>query len=186
MISVTELRAGTTFEDEGQIFQVISYEHIKMGRGTANIKVKVKNLRTGSTVQRSFISGARVKDISLERKKTQYLYSDSADYYFMDSQTFEQFSLSKEKIEDQARFLKEGMDVSILTFGEEPLSLDLPLKMEFTVTEAGSEFRGDSVSNVYKDAVLENELKVKVPLFIKEGEKVRIDTRTGDYVERAK
>lgn len=186
MISVTDLRSGVTFEDQGQIYEVLSYEHIKMGRGSANIKVKIRNLRTGSTTEKSFISGARVQDITPEKRKVQYLYTDNLGCYLMDSQTFEQFNLDQGKVGDKAKFLKEGMEVSLLTFEGEPLSLDLPTKMEFKVAETDPGFRGDSVSNIYKDAVLENGFKIKVPLFIKTGELIRVDTRTGMYVERAK
>ena len=186
MIPATNLRTGVSFEDNGQIYLVISYEHIKMGRGSANIKVKVKNLRSGATVEKSFISGARVEEINLEKRKAQFLYSDDDGCHFMDSITFEQFSLGRQMLGDQAKFLKEGMEVSILSYGEEPLVVDLPLKMEFKIAEAGAGVRGDTVSNVYKDAILENGLKVKVPLFIKEGDKVLVDTRSGEYVERVK
>lgn len=186
MISATELRTGVAFEDQGQIYQVLSYEHIKMGRGSANIKVKVKNLRSSATTDKSFISGARVQEIDLEKRKTQYLYRDGQNYHFMDGTTFEQFSLSGQLIGEQVKFLKEGMDVFLLTFEGEPLSLDLPVKMEFKISETEPGFRGDSVSNIYKDAVLENGLKIKVPLFIKEGDKILVDTRSGEYVERAR
>jgi len=186
MIPVTDLRTGVTFADNSQIYQVLSYEHIKMGRGSANIKVKVKNLRSGSVTEKSFISGAKVEPINLEKRKVQYLYSDNQGGHFMDSQTFEQFRLGKEKLGGQAKFLKEGMEVSLLAFGGEHLWLDLPIKMDFKIAQTDPGFRGDSVSNIYKDAVLENGVKIKVPLFIKIGEMVRVDTRTGEYVERVR
>lgn len=186
MIPATNLRTGVSFEDNGQIYLVLSYEHIKMGRGSANIKVKVKNLRSGALTEKSFISGARVEEISLEKRKVQYLYFDKDSYHFMDSITFEQFSLGRQMLGDQAKFLKEGMEASILSYKEEPLAVDLPIKMEFKVAETGPGIRGDSVSNIYKDAVLENDLTVRVPLFIKAGDRVLVDTRTGEYVERVK
>ncbi|MDP3998224.1 MAG: elongation factor P [Patescibacteria group bacterium] len=186
MTPATNLRTGTSFEDGGQIYLVLSYEHIKMGRGSANIKVKVKNLRSGAMTEKSFISGARVEEIDLEKKKAQYLYADNEGFHFMENVTFEQFILGKELLGTQTKFLKDGMEVSVLSYGEEPLAVDLPLKMEFKVVEAGAGVRGDSVSNVYKDAILENGLKAKVPLFIKDGDKVLVDTRTGEYVERVK
>lgn len=186
MIPATNLRTGVSFEDNGQIYLVLSYEHIKMGRGSANIKVKVKNLRSGALTEKSFISGARVEEISLEKRKVQYLYLDKDSYHFMDSKTFEQFSLGRQMLGDQAKFLKEGMEVEILSYEEEPLAVDLPIKMEFKVAETGPGIRGDSVSNIYKDAVLENDLTVRVPLFIKAGDRILVDTRTGEYVERIK
>lgn len=186
MVSVTDLRNGSTFEDQGQIFQVLTYEHIKMGRGSATIRVKVKNLRTGSTTEKTFISGARVGEAPLQKVKAQYLYQDSEGFHFMDNQTFEQFTLSRQKVGDQAKFLKEGMEIAILLYEDEQLSLDLPLKMAFKVAETGPGVRGDSATNVYKDAILENGLKIKVPLFIKNGDSVVVDTRTGEYLERVK
>lgn len=186
MVSVTDLRNGSTFEDSGQIFQVLTYEHIKMGRGSATIRVKVKNLRTGSTTEKTFISGARVSEAPLQKVKAQYLYQDSEGFYFMDNLTFEQSVLSRQKVGDQAKFLKDGMETTILLYEDEPLSLDLPSKMALKITETGPGVRGDSATNVYKDAILENDLKVKVPLFIKNGDAIIVDTRTGLYVERVK
>lgn len=184
MISVTDLRSGTTFEDNGQIFQVLSYEHIKMGRGSGTIKVKIKNLRSGSTTEKSFITGAKVQDINLIKKKCQYLYCDGKDAYFMDSQTFEQFTVPTAQIKDQIQYLKEGMEISISFYADEPISLDLPIKMEFLVEDAGASIRGDSATNIFKDVTLDNGMKTRVPLFIRVGDKIRIDTRTNSYVER--
>lgn len=184
MISVTDLRTGTTFEENGQIFQVLSYEHIKMGRGSGTVKVKVKNLRTGSITERSFITGAKVSDVVLTKKKYQYLYKDSSNAFFMDSENFEQIQIALTKIAQEVDFLKEGMEISIHFYHDEPLSLDLPIKMEFTVSDTGAGIRGNSKTYIFKDAILDNEMRVKVPLFIKVGDKVRIDTRSGNYVER--
>lgn len=184
MISVTELRAGTTFSHQDQIYQVLSYEHIKMGRGSANVKVRAKNLRTGATVEKSFISGAEVEEINLTKKKVQFLYVEGQNFHFMDSQTFEQFELSANLLGPVAKFLKEGMEVTLLAYQEEPLALALPPKMKLKVKETGPGIRGDSATNIFKEAILENELKVKVPLFIKEGDTVVVDTRTGEYAER--
>lgn len=200
MISVTDLRAGAVFVDNNQLFKVLKYEHTKLGRGTATIKVKVKNLKTGSITEKSFISGARVEEASLTKKQTQYLYSETGswkleagnqnvklkNYVFMDPVTFEQFAISEEKISEEAKFLQEGMMVSMLFYGDEPLSLELPVKMDFKVIQADPGVKGNSATNIYKDAVLKNGLKIKVPLFVKEGDMVKVDTRTGEYVERAK
>lgn len=185
MISVTDLKSGTTFEEKGQIFQVQSYEHIKMGRGSANVKLKIKNLKTGSIIQKSFISSAKVNEANLTKKPCQYLYQDAKEAYFMDCQTFEQFAVPMPVIKDQIQYLREGMELPISFYDDEPLSVDLPIKVEFTVLEAGASIRGDSATNIFKDAILDNGMKAKVPLFIKVGDKVRIDTRTGTYVERA-
>jgi elongation factor P len=183
MITVTNLRAGACFIEGKDIFQVLSYEHVKLGRGTANIKVKVKNLRSGSTIERTFISGARVQEAILEKREAQFLYRTD-NFIFMDPLSFEQFELAEEKIGQAAPFLKEGMIIKILFYQEEPLATELPIKMEFTVSETDAGFRGNSATNIFKDALLENGLKVRVPLFVKIGDRVLIDTRTSEYVER--
>lgn len=183
MISVTDLRSGTVFEDQGQIYQVLSYEHIKMGRGSANIKVRVKNLRNGATTNKSFINGAKVKEIQLNKKNLQFLYKDDENAYFMSPLSFEQIPIPL-KIISNYEFLKEGEDFSVSFLDNEPLSLNLPPKMEFEVLETGPSLRGNSATNIYKDAVLENGQKIKVPLFVKTGDSVRIDTRTGTYSEK--
>lgn len=184
MISVTELRNGTIFEEQGQLFQVLSYEHIKMGRGSANIKVKVKNVRTGATTEKSFINGAKVSPVAVVKKDLQFLYKDETFAYFMNPDTFDQVQVPLKVLEGH-QYLKEGENFSISFLGDEPLSLNLLPKMEFKVAETGPSLRGNSATNLYKDAVLENGQKVRVPLFIKEGDAVRLDTRTGQYSEKA-
>ncbi|OGH23633.1 MAG: hypothetical protein A2958_02570 [Candidatus Levybacteria bacterium RIFCSPLOWO2_01_FULL_38_13] len=199
MISVTELRAGIVFEEKGQIYQVLSYEHIKMGRGSANIKVKVKNLLSGATINKSFISGARVNNIDLIKKDLQFLYKDPSARastelsrmssgqglaYFMDPGNFEQVSISLSKLSGH-EFLKEGDNFSLSFYNNEPLSLNLPSKIKFKVLETGPSVRGNTATNVFKDAILENGIKTKVPLFIKTGDSISIDTKTGAYTEKA-
>ncbi len=193
MISVTDLRSGATFTEDGQIFKVLKYEHTKMGRGTATIKVKIKNLKTGATTDKSFISGARVQETNLEKKEVQYLYSEDRrskvedrKYVFMDLRTFEQFTISGARISDEANFLQDGVNVQVMFWNGEPLSIELPIKMDFKVVVCDPGVKGNSATNIYKDATLENGLRLKVPLFIQEGQAVRIDTRTGEYVERVR
>lgn len=183
MISVTELRNGTVFEDQGQIFQTLSYQHIKMGRGSANIKVKVKNLKTGATTEKSFINGAKVKPVPVLKKDLQYLYKDGESAFFMDPASFEQIEVSLDKL-DGHELLKEGVFFSLSFLQGEPLTLNLPPKMDLKIAETEPGIRGNSATNIYKDAVLENGIKVKVPLFIKIGDKVRVDTRTREYTEK--
>ncbi|MCL6096097.1 MAG: elongation factor P [Patescibacteria group bacterium] len=185
MISVTDLRAGTIFEDNGSIYQVLSYEHVKMGRGSANIKVKVKNIRSGATTDKSFINGARVNDLQVLKKNLQYLYRDESNAYLMNPSTFEQVAIPLKLIDYEKAYLKEGHTFSISFLGDEPLSLTLPPKMEFEVTETAPGVKGNSATNVFKDAVLENGLKTKVPLFVNIGHRIRVDTRTGAYSEKA-
>ena len=185
MIGVTELRAGTIFEDQGNIFQVLSYEHIKMGRGSANIKVKVKNIRSGSTTDKSFINGAKVNELQVIKKDLQYLYKDDSNAYFMNPSTFEQINVPLKLIVYEKDYLKEGQNFSISFLSDEPLSINLPPKMDFEVTETAPGVKGNSATNVFKDAVLENGLTTKVPPFVNTGDKIRVDTRTGAYSEKA-
>lgn len=185
MISVTELRAGTIFEEDGNLLQVLSYEHIKMGRGSANIKVKVKNVRSGSTTEKSFINGARVKDVQVFKRDLQYLYKDTENVYFMNPTTFEQISIPLTIVGNDVFYLKEGESANISFLGEEALSVNFTPKMVFTVVETAPGVKGNSATNVFKDATLENGQIVKVPLFIKIGDKVKVDTRTGAYSEKA-
>jgi len=186
MISVTELRAGKTFEADGEPFVVLKYEHIKMGRGSANIRVRVRNLRNGAILEKTFISGAKVAEILTTKRKLQYLYQNGGNFYFMDPKTFEQFEISSDFVSEEAPFLREETLVDVLFWDDKPLGIELPPKMEFTVEETGPGVRGDSATNIFKEAVLDNGLKVKVPLFINKGEKVLVDTRTREYVERVK
>lgn len=184
MIPVNDLKNGTIFEMQGQIFQVLSYEHIKMGRGSANIKVKVKNLKTGSITEKGFINGAKVNSVNVSKKELQFLYKDSDDAYFMDPVSFEQVAVSLKKVPEH-QFLKEGENFTVIFLDNESLSVGFPPKMEFKVSETGPSLKGNSATNIYKDAVLENGVRTKVPLFIKVGDSIRIDTRTGAYTEKA-
>ena len=186
MISVTDLRAGVVFEDEGGYFLVLSYEHVKMGRGSGNIRVKVHNLSSGANLEKSFITGARDEDVVLDRKKTQYLYRDNGKFHLMDIKTYEQFTVDEKMIGQMDRFLKEGMELALFMVDEVPLYIELPKMIEYKVVQTGGVDRGNTVGASYKDALLENNLTVKVPLFIKTGEVIRVDTRSGEYVERAK
>lgn len=186
MVNVTELRNGAVFTEDNQLLQVITYEHIKMGRGSGTIKLKVRNLKTGSVTEKSFITGARVNEASLEKKKTQFLYKDADNYYFMDSGTFEQFPLASQVVADEAKFLREGLEVVLLISDDQALGLELPNSIIYEVADTGPGEKGNSVSNIYKDATLDNGMQVKVPMFMKNGDKVKIDTRSGQYVERIK
>jgi len=186
MISVNELGAGVVFNERGEYFLVLSYEHIKMGRGSGNIKVKVKNLSTGSTVEKSYITGARVQDASLERKRVQYLYQDSGGAHVMDMENFEQFVVDRKLVEDVIKFFKEGMELNLISAESKLLYVEISKILDYKVVQTGGSARGNTVGASYKDATLENGLTVKVPLFIKNGEIIRVDTRSGDYVERAK
>lgn len=186
MINATDLRNGIVIKEGKELLQVISYEHIKMGRGSGNIKVKVKNLRSGSITEKGFITGARVEDAQVEKRKAQYLYRDGDSFNFMDPQSFEQFSLNGQLLGDDTKYLKDNMEVTLIIAEGEALSMELPNSLIYEIKETGPEEKGNTVSNVYKEAVLDNDLIVKVPMFMKVGDRVKIDTRTGQYVERVK
>lgn len=184
MLSVTDLKSGVIFEDEGRILQVLTYEHIKMGRGSANIKVRVRDLKSGTIINKSFINGARVSEVSILKKELQFLYKDEDFAHFMDPNSFEQVAIPLGKLSSH-EFLKEGENFSISFHDDEPLSLNLPPKIKLKVAETGPSVKGNTVSNVFKDAILQNGIKTKVPLFIKIGDTISVDTRTGQYTEKA-
>lgn len=184
MIPVTELRAGKCFKIDSVPFQVLEYKHTKIGRGTANIKLKIKNLKTGAVTEKTFISGAKVEPIETELKMLQYLYRDGNNFYFMDPRTFEQFRLSLKMLAGKEKFLKEEEEVKVLFWEQQPLAIELPTKMIFEVVQTSPGIKGNSVTASFKPATLDNGFVVRVPLFINAGDKVKIDTRTGEYVER--
>jgi elongation factor P len=186
MINVNDLRNGAVFKEDGALWQVVNFEHIKTGRGSGNIKVKVKNLKTGSLTEKSFITGARVEEAGVEKKKVQFLYFDGSNYNFMDPVSFEQFPLAASILGDQAKYLKDNMEVILIVSDTESLGLELPNSLIYQIKETGSGERGNTVSNVFKPAILDNELEVKVPMFMKVGDRVKIDTRSGEYIERVK
>ena len=184
MIGVQELKKGTTFEYEGSIYKVLDYEHIKMARGGATIKVKARDLRTGTIRNASFNSGKSVQDISLDHATVQYLYHEEHLYHFMDLETYEQPVLNAELLGSAVYYLVPEMTLKILSFEGEAIDIELPttVDMEVTYTEPG--FAGNTSTGVTKEAVFETDLKVQVPLFIEIGDMIRIDTRTDSYVTR--
>lgn len=184
MISVTDLRSGTTYREAGDLLQVLSYEHIKMGRGSANIKVKVKNLKTGSIIEKGYTNGANVEDINLTNQEMQFLYKDSESASFMDPRTFEQKDIPLSNI-DGKEFLVEGNNYTIQFFENDALGIILPPKVTLKVAETDPGVKGNSASNVYKDATLENGISVRVPLFINVGDSIVVDTRDKSYTKRA-
>ncbi|MDO8599807.1 MAG: elongation factor P [bacterium] len=185
MINSTDLRNGTTFLSDGAPYIVLKYTFVKMGRGSATVKVKAKNLITGSITDKSFTSNNVVEDVRTTKRKLQYLYKDAETAFFMDPRSYDQIEMPLKVLGDQASFMKEGGEVDVLFWDEGPLSVDLPPSVTLTITEADPGVKGNSASNMYKQATLENGLSVRVPLFINRGERVRVDTRTGEYIERA-
>ncbi len=184
MVSVNELRNGATFEEDGNIYKVLNFEHIKMGRGSANIKVKVQNLRSGSTTEKGYTNGAVVQDINLIKKDYQFLYKDVESAYFMDPISFDQKNIPVKSLFG-TEYLKEGETVSLQFYGDEALDLILPPKITLKVADTAPGVRGNSASNMYKDATLENGVTTRVPLFINVGDSIIVDTRDGSYTKRA-
>ncbi len=185
MINATDLKGGTTFLHNNQPFRVIKYNLVKMGRGGATVKVSARNLETGSVNEFGFSSNIKIESVSTLKKQLQYLFNDGVTATFMDPKSFEQTEISVEILKSELPYIKEGENVDVLFWGEKALSVDIQPKVTLAVNETDPGVKGNSVSNLYKPAKLENGLSLKVPLFIKIGDKIRVDTRTGDYVERA-
>ena len=184
MIDVNQLRKGVTFELDGELWKVLEYQHHKPGRGNAIIRTKLRNLRTGATLDRNFLSGDRVQDIRLDHQSVQYLYNDGHLYFFMDTETFEQPALSAEVLGDAVKYLKEGVVIGLSTYEGEPLDVELPIMLYMEVVETEPAVRGDTATGATKMAMVETGLQVQVPLFVKEGDAIRVDTRTGEYLTR--
>ena len=186
MMVVQDLRNGVAFLMDGAPYMCLKYEHVKMGRGSATIRIKAKNLLTGATTEKSFINSAKVEDINTLRRPMQYLYRDGKDCVFMDPKSYEQVNIPESVTAEEGKYLQEGTQVNVMFWDERPLWIELPPKMEFTIKETDPGVKGKSVSNLYKDAVLENGIRTRVPLFINEGDRVLVDTRDGSYAERVK
>jgi len=184
MIDVNELRKGVTFTMDSQLYKVLEYQHHKPGRGKATIRTTLRNLRTGATIQHRFISGDRVEDIRVERRGVQYLYTDGDLYHFMDTKTYNQTALSASVLGDQVRYLKEGLELVLATYEEEPLDVELPTTVALEVVEAEMAVAGDTATGAMKKVTLETGLDVQVPLFVEQGDMIRVDTRTGEYITR--
>jgi elongation factor P len=184
MIDVNDLRKGVTLELEGNLFKVIEYSHHKPGRGNATIKIKARNLRTGSNLEKTFISGSQVQDARLDFHSVQYLYTDGDTYYFMDQETFEQPGISKDVLGDSVDFLLEGMICKLTFYNSEPLDVELPLTVDLKVVHAEVSVRGDTATGVTKKVKVETGAEVQCPNFVKEGDTIRVDTRDGSYVTR--
>ena len=185
MINVNDIKNGMTVEDEGNNFQVVDFQHVKPGKGAAFVKMKLRNLRTGAIIEKTFNSSVKLAKANIQRKPMQYLYQAGDNYSFMDMNTYEQVELSETQIGDALKFLKENLEVDIVFFGEEIIGLNLPEKIDYVITETENAVKGNTSSGAQKDATLENGLVVKVPLFITEGESIKISTSDGKYVSRS-
>ncbi|HLR72123.1 MAG TPA: elongation factor P [Pseudogracilibacillus sp.] len=185
MISVNDFKTGLTIEVDNDILQVIEFQHVKPGKGAAFVRSKLRNLRNGNIQEKTFRAGERVARAHIEHRKMQYLYASGDTHAFMDTETYEQIELQTSQIEEELQFMKENIEVSILTYEGEILGIDLPKNVELVVTETEPGLKGDTVSGGSKSATLETGLVVQVPLFINQGETLVISTDEGKYVSRA-
>ncbi|AGA58113.1 MAG: elongation factor P [Thermobacillus sp.] len=185
MISVNDFRTGLTIEVDGEIFSVLEFQHVKPGKGAAFVRSKLKNLRNGNIVEKTFRAGENVNRAQIENREVQYLYNSGNEYTFMDNETFDQFTLDKKQLEWEINFLKENMNVHIVSYQGEIIGINLPNSVELKVVETEPGIRGNTATGATKNAKLETGLNVQVPLFINEGDVLLIDTREGKYISRA-
>jgi elongation factor P len=185
MIQANDLRPGTVFELDGDLFEVLTYHHQKLGRGGATVKTKLKNLRTGSTIDRTFASNDRLEEVRLESREVQFLYRDGDLFYFMDTETYEQPVLPGDALGDAVNYLKENMTLQLAMHEGDAIRIELPTTVDLEVVKTPPAFKGDTASGSTKKATLETGIVVDVPFFIEQGDIVRVDTRTNAYVTRA-
>ena len=186
MAEVQTLRKGNIYEEDGQLWRVLEFQHIKVARGGATIRLKLRNVRTESTVEKTYSNGTRVNDVELDKADVQYLYNDGQFYHFMNTETFEQLALGPDVMEDVKDFLLENEIISLESFDGEPLSLKLPTAVDLRVVWAEAAIAGDTANSPTKQVELETGLRVQVPMFVQEGDVIRVDTRDGSYVTRVK
>lgn len=184
MIDVNDLRKGVTFELDGSLFKVLEYSHHKPGRGNATIRTKIRDLRTGTVIEKTFTSGDRVRDVRLEYHQVQYLYNDGDLFHFMDLETYEQPVLNRSMLGEAVDYLTDSLEVKLTYYGTEPLDVELPTAVDMQVVEAEMAVKGDTATGATKTVVTETGLKVQVPLFVDTGNKIRVDTRSGAYLTR--
>lgn len=185
MISAGDFRNGTTFELDGNVVSIVEFQHVKPGKGAAFVRTKVKNVITGAVTEKTFNPSDKYQEAFIERREMQYLYNDGDLYYFMDNETYEQIPINSSVLGDNFKFVKENMACKVLSYKGSVFGVEPPLFVELLVTDTEAGFKGDTATNATKPAVLETGAEIKVPLFIEEGNKIKIDTRTGEYLERA-
>ena len=184
MISTSDLRKGVAIELDGELWQILDYHHIKMGRGSAQVRIKLRNIKRGQTVERSFQAGEKWPRAQMDHRQIQFLYKDGSDYYFMETESYEQFSLTAEQLDDAVNYLKDSMLLERTSYEGETIGVELPVTVDLKVVETEPGFAGDTQTGARKAAKLETGLSIQVPIFVNEGDTVRIDTRTGEYQTR--
>jgi elongation factor P len=185
MIDTGDLRKGLTIEIDGTLYNIVDWEHNKTGRGGAKVRLKLRDVRAGHIIEQTYDSGAKFQRARVEREPAQYLYSDGDIYYFMNRETFDQIAINKDRLGDAANYLRENDECSVLTYGDEAISVELPAAVVLEVTETEPGLRGDTAQGGTKPARMETGLSVNVPLFVNTGDKIKVDTRSGAYLERA-
>ena len=184
MISTGELRKGVVIELDGELWQILDYHHIKMGRGSAQVRITLRNIKRGQTIERSFQAGTKWPRASMEKRPVQFLYRDGADFHFMDTDTYDQFSLSSAQLGDTVHYLKDGMTLDRTSYQGETIGVELPVTVDMKVADTEPGFAGDTQTGARKPATTETGLVVTVPIFVETGDTIRIDTRTGEYQTR--
>ena len=184
-ITTNDLRNGMTLELDDGLFQVIDFQHVKPGKGHAFVRTSLRNVRAGGTVERTFRAGEKVERATIDKREMQFLYRDGDDYVFMDNESYDQISVPPDVLGDAVNYVVDGSVAVLLMFGSEIVSIDLPAAVELVIAQTEPGLQGDRVSGATKPATLETGLVVHVPLFVEQGERVKIDTRTGDYLSRA-
>lgn len=183
-MTTSDFKKGLAIRYNGETYVLVGYQFVNPGKGSAFTRAKIKNVKSGKVVEVTFKSGENIEEANMEYKKCQYMYTDGTDYFFMDNVNYEQFSMSGEIVGDQGQYMMDGGEVTIVFVDNLPVSIQLPPKMDFTVKEAPPGERGDTATGATKQVVIETGAKVNAPLFIKEGDKIRVNTETGEYVER--
>ena len=184
MISTGDLRKGAVIELDGELWQILDYHHIKMGRGSAQVRITLRNVKRGQTVERSFPAGTKWPRASMEKRPVQFLYRDGDDFHFMQNDTYDQFVLTAAQLDDAVNYLKDGMTLDRTSYQGETIGVELPINVELQVTETEPGFAGDTQSGARKPATTETGLVVQVPIFVEQGDTIRVDTRTGEYQTR--
>ncbi len=184
MISAGDFRNGITFEMEGNVYQIVEFQHVKPGKGAAFVRTKLKNVINGAVVEKTFRPTEKMPKAHIERKAMQYSYNDGDLYYFMDNETFDMLPLNEDQLGDALKFVTENMNVTVLSYKGNVFGVEPPTFVELTVTQTDPGFKGDTATGATKPATLETGAQINVPLFIDEGTVIRVDTRTGEYMER--
>jgi elongation factor P len=185
MVSTSEIKRGMTLDIDGALLKILSFEHQKIGRGSAQVKIYFKNLRTGSNTVNTYQAGAKFNDVRLERGTVQYQYQDGEEFHFMDTTTFDQVMLTTEQIGEVKNYIREGDTVDVLTYNSEPIDIEIPPSVVLEVTSTEPGIKGDTATGATKPAITETGLKVLVPLFVNTGDKIKVSTTDGKYLERA-